>query len=347
MSVMNFIVLLILFSLGVSAQNCDPLVFSSLERIEETRAVTSKRITGRDPNPQAGLHQSKESLIVDEIGGNNFFFRVQDMVVGRKYRLVFFQAFNSIDESLDQPSVTPTFWNVNLDNSLFERSNLILKSSTKLWQKVQMVFTARSRQGNLEFTASKLFLSSNASDRQPEQINIRGIILSENNGACISEGCEDYSSFNPTTGKRYVLSAWVKKDTSSNDLGITLAGGGSLLKIARPNGAVIDGWQKIETTFSIEDHFEDLNISMFNNTGNNNVYFDDIRIHPFDGNMKSFVYDPVSQKLVAELDENNYATFYEYDNEGGLIRVKKETVRGIQTIQETRSNTRTIENTSN
>jgi hypothetical protein len=41
---------------------------------------------------------------------------------------------------------------------------------------------------------------------------------------------------------------------------------------------------------------------------------------------------------MAELDENNYATFYEYDLEGGLVRVKKETEKGVYTIQETRSN---------
>ncbi|MGK4569023.1 hypothetical protein [Flavobacterium sp. 3HN19-14] len=40
---------------------------------------------------------------------------------------------------------------------------------------------------------------------------------------------------------------------------------------------------------------------------------------------------------MAELDENNYATFYEYDKEGGLVRVKKETERGVQTIKESRS----------
>lgn len=72
-------------------------------------------------------------------------------------------------------------------------------------------------------------------------------------------------------------------------------------------------------------------------TSNVTVYFDDIRIHPFNGNMKSFVYDPQTQRLMAELDENNYATLYEYDQEGGLIRVKKETEKGIYTIQETRS----------
>ena len=75
-----------------------------------------------------------------------------------------------------------------------------------------------------------------------------------------------------------------------------------------------------------------------NNSSSNECYFDDIRFYPYNGNMKSFVYDEDTQRLMAELDENNYATFYEYDLEGGLVRVKKETERGVFTIQETRSN---------
>jgi hypothetical protein len=53
--------------------------------------------------------------------------------------------------------------------------------------------------------------------------------------------------------------------------------------------------------------------------------------------MKSYVYDPVSLRLVAELDANNYAAFYEYDEEGTLIRTKAETQKGIKTIKESRS----------
>ncbi|HEY1200087.1 MAG TPA: hypothetical protein VGE79_03850, partial [Niastella sp.] len=60
-------------------------------------------------------------------------------------------------------------------------------------------------------------------------------------------------------------------------------------------------------------------------------------IHPFNAQMKSFAYDAVSLRLMAELDENNYATFYEYDDDGSLVRVKKETERGVQTIKESRS----------
>ena len=54
--------------------------------------------------------------------------------------------------------------------------------------------------------------------------------------------------------------------------------------------------------------------------------------------MISYVYDPVNLRLVAELDERNYATLYEYDEQGKLIRTKKETERGIMTITENRDN---------
>jgi len=80
-----------------------------------------------------------------------------------------------------------------------------------------------------------------------------------------------------------------------------------------------------------------MKIELKNISSNIPAYFDDIRVHPLKGSMKSFVYDPVTFKLMAELDDNNYSTFYEYDNEGGLVRIKKETSRGVQTIQESRS----------
>ena len=66
-------------------------------------------------------------------------------------------------------------------------------------------------------------------------------------------------------------------------------------------------------------------------------YLDDLRFHPFNANMKSFVFDPQTLRLASELDENNYASFYEYDDEGTLVRVKKETKDGIKTITESRS----------
>ncbi|HXB13923.1 MAG TPA: hypothetical protein VNZ45_18180, partial [Bacteroidia bacterium] len=61
------------------------------------------------------------------------------------------------------------------------------------------------------------------------------------------------------------------------------------------------------------------------------------RVFPFNGTLKTYVYDPNTLRLAAVLDERNYATIYEYDEEGKLIRVKKETERGVMTIQESRT----------
>ncbi|MDY8138495.1 hypothetical protein [Aquimarina sp. 2201CG5-10] len=117
----------------------------------------------------------------------------------------------------------------------------------------------------------------------------------------------------------------------------------------RPKGAIIDGWQRVSADFTIPLEATNMVISLESNIQGDasqllNVYFDDLRMHPFDGNMKTFVYDPITQRLQSELDENNYATFYEYDQEGGLIRVKKETERGVFTIQETRSGNSKLNN---
>ena len=59
--------------------------------------------------------------------------------------------------------------------------------------------------------------------------------------------------------------------------------------------------------------------------------------HKFRPKLNRFLY------RCAALDENNHASFYEYDDELNLVRVKKETERGIVTIQENRQNIRLTE----
>ncbi|HEY9260472.1 hypothetical protein, partial [Chitinophaga sp.] len=104
---------------------------------------------------------------------------------------------------------------------------------------------------------------------------------------------------------------------------------------ALPSGNIIEGWQRVEQIVDIPAGATTFTITF--NAESTGAYFDDLRIHPYNANMKSYAYDPVTLRLMAELDENNYATFYEYDDDGTLIRVKKETERGIKTITESRS----------
>jgi hypothetical protein len=148
--------------------------------------------------------------------------------------------------------------------------------------------------------------------------------------------------FSPIAGTQLVVGAWVKESnicyTGSYlqaGIDVSFTGSSTFFRL-RPKGNIIEGWQRIEAVITIPANATAMNIGL-RSMGNSDVYFDDIRIHPFNATMKSFVYNPSNLRLMAELDENNYSSFYEYDDDGTLIRVKKETERGIKTIQETRS----------
>jgi hypothetical protein len=164
-------------------------------------------------------------------------------------------------------------------------------------------------------------------------------------------------SFFPLEAKKYVVSGWVKEATTQQPLTYTsniqiqffnaAIAGTTPIAIAppivmAPQGEIIDGWQHIVGIIETPSGYTDPSIAIVLNCTSiygTDCFYDDIRFLPYDGNLKSFVYDEDTERLLAELDENNYATFYEYDQEGGLVRVKKETEKGVFTIQETRSNT--------
>lgn len=154
--------------------------------------------------------------------------------------------------------------------------------------------------------------------------------------------------FSPTQGDSMVIGAWVKESQDckcngyvNNRIVITYFNGASQIAasaILLPSGNIIEGWQRYEQVIFIPSAATRLEIKLKNTSPSaNNIYFDDFRIHPFNSNMKTFAYSPINLRLMAEMDENNYASFYEYDDEGTLVRVKKETQKGIKTIQETKS----------
>lgn len=151
--------------------------------------------------------------------------------------------------------------------------------------------------------------------------------------------------FKPFAGKQMLVGAWVKEEDScscqtySNDhlvVNFSLAGGSDSTVTLLPFGNMIEGWQRYEAIIHIPSTATSLSL-VLQASASSTTYFDDIRIHPFNAEMKSYIYNSTNLRLMSELDENNYATFYEYDDDGTLIRVKKETERGIQTIKETRN----------
>jgi hypothetical protein len=142
------------------------------------------------------------------------------------------------------------------------------------------------------------------------------------------------------TGVPYCqVSLWVKKQSgepSASDLKVratTPVSSSSDYTLFTVKTRSIDGWFKLEGKMTMNPLSSYTDVNLVVPAG---YYVDDIRMAPDNTDMKSFVYDPFTYRLMAELDENNFATFYEYDQEGGLVRVKKESERGILTLKEHR-----------
>jgi hypothetical protein len=182
-------------------------------------------------------------------------------------------------------------------------------------------------------------------DIRPIQIAVEcGLVCQEMD----CNGC--LPSFLPMGGERYIVTAWVKKENAaagtvdysqpqsqSPYLHLEAPIGTTLVdlypSIAIP---VIEEWQQVEGSFLMPTGTPSFALQLRVDQGS--ALFDDVRLFPADGSMKCYVYDPTNLRFTAELDERHFATFYEYDNEGKLVRVKKETERGVMTIQESRQN---------
>lgn len=156
-----------------------------------------------------------------------------------------------------------------------------------------------------------------------------------NRGEFLLADNELAKGFSPLPGRKYVLSFWVR-DNAPRDPSTTVQASinGNALLGGLSKWPVVEGWKRVEVPFVLSSLAQNFTLQL---SSGGQAYIDDIRIYPYDGQMKSFAYDASSQRLMAEMDENNFATFYEYDDEGILVRVKKETERGIMTIKETRS----------
>ena len=160
--------------------------------------------------------------------------------------------------------------------------------------------------------------------------------------------CDCMKPFSPVVdaGKDtayYLLSFWYKDsqyypENPSSAVSLSIQGnsGASYTSIVTAKSP-IEGWVKVDARIKIPASGinTDLKIRV-QSSSNGSINIDDIRIHPDKASMKSYVYNPISYKYMAELDENNYATFYEYDEEGALARVKKETEKGVFTVKEVR-----------
>ncbi len=64
-------------------------------------------------------------------------------------------------------------------------------------------------------------------------------------------------------------------------------------------------------------------------------YVDDIRMQPKESQSICYVYDNKNLRLLAQFDDQHFASIFQYNSEGKLLRKLKETTRGVKTVAET------------
>lgn len=160
-------------------------------------------------------------------------------------------------------------------------------------------------------------------------------------------------------GRRYVVSGWVSRDstdvptfaaaTGASPIGlqVRIFAGASELTGSRPaafepSGPVIDGWQRIEGEFLMPAGADRIDLAYLSGSDSAGTahYFDDVRVLPRDAGLQTFVYDLRTRRMLARLDDNNFAIFFGYAPDGTTELVRRETVRGILTERESRLHVR-------
>lgn len=135
------------------------------------------------------------------------------------------------------------------------------------------------------------------------------------------------------TGNGMAVRFWAKiQGYSTVPFSVTSSGGimGTMTYLAR-SGA----WALYEVTWLRGSMSLPATVTFtITNSGSVRYVFHDIRVQPVDAKATCYVYNAGTLKLSAILDDQLFATFYQYNGEGKLVRTMVETARGVKTAEE-------------
>lgn len=98
-------------------------------------------------------------------------------------------------------------------------------------------------------------------------------------------------------------------------------------------GRSINGWQQLKGDFVVPANTASVSLKL-EKSDNYTTYLDDMRLQPFNSSMMTYAYDWENMRLSAQMDDNNFTTYYYYDSEGQLYQTKQETARGVMSLQD-------------
>jgi hypothetical protein len=162
-----------------------------------------------------------------------------------------------------------------------------------------------------------------------------------------------FATINFEKNRTYRASVWVNTlGSSGTELTATLDGtfGSSnspvvaSTSMSDPKNILIGSWMLMTLDITVPSNYtptggslgsNDLRFYIYNADASHTAYADDFSIHPIDAPITGYVYNPLTGWLTATLDNENFATFYTYDQAGRVIKVSKETKNGVKKISET------------
>jgi YD repeat-containing protein len=152
-------------------------------------------------------------------------------------------------------------------------------------------------------------------------------------------------------GRSYRASVWVHKSSPDN-ASLALACDGSVGGAATylweavakndPANITVGDWILMSVQLTIPENFVEtggthnnsLGVSVWN-LGGSTAYYDDLMLRPVDAPITGTVYDPHTGRVIATLDNENFASWFEYDAAGRVTSTYTETRLGIKKISET------------
>jgi hypothetical protein len=226
--------------------------------------------------------------------------------------------------AMDQPDPCPSRRHLDMGLPLTAAGGQICGSGN-------CIVTSPVHSGNYSLQLSTLNISQPGGNPDPPS-NVLGF---DGIGRYILLSNEQEAGFAPVPGKKYLLSVWVYDNAASSNKvnGLQVSINGSNIDLSNLVVPVVEGWKKLDIPFTAASNFT----MQLSGAG---LYIDDLRLLPFDAQMKTYVYDDKTMWMKGQLDENNFGMFFEYDDEGTPVRMKKETERGIMTVKENRQSFR-------
>ncbi|MDP2386986.1 MAG: hypothetical protein Q8M29_11480 [Bacteroidota bacterium] len=157
------------------------------------------------------------------------------------------------------------------------------------------------------------------------------------------------------TGRSYRASVWVHKNSPNNaalcaalDGSVGGTGMSTWYAVNKNDAAniTVGNWILMSLQIEVpEGYVESGGTNGFNNlsfyvwnTGTTTAYYDDLMVRPVDAPITGTVYDPVTARVMSTLDNENFASYFEYDAAGRVTKTYKETRLGVKKISETQYN---------